>query len=66
MIMLNIILAFVVVGIGWIITMIIFNLFISDSLNKFKDECHERIKEKDEEYEKNEKVNKEIRKWLFK
>lgn len=52
MIILNIILSFAVIGIAWIITMIILNLFINDSLNKFKDECHERIKEKDEEYEK--------------
>lgn len=44
---------------------IIMKYFINDFINQFSKCCHNYIEEKDKEYEKQEQLNKNLRKWLF-
>lgn len=37
-----------------------------DFLNEFKRSCYEAIDRRDREFEEKEKLNKELKKWLFK
>ena len=43
----------------------ILNCMLRDQLKRFESDCKRIIKEKDEEYNKQEKLNNAIKRWLF-
>ena len=52
--------------IGVIISLSVLYSIPNAFLKEFEKACHETIKKRDKELEEKEKLNKELRKWLFK
>ena len=51
--------------VGIIIALAVLYSMPSAFLKEFEKSCHETIKKRDKEFEEREKLNKELRKWLF-
>lgn len=52
--------------VGIIIALSVLYSIPSAFLKEFEKSCHESIKKRDKELEEKEKLNRELRKWLFK
>ena len=60
------ILLMVLCVVGIIIALYVLYSMPSAFLKEFEKACHETIKKRDKELEEKEKLNRELRKWLFK